>query len=410
MAVCILAVAVIPMLRSFISSAYLNRKARDRLSAMMVAEDIVEGLKGHSFEDTKKAFEDFEKTPSTEDFQLLAKDIVKADTRMKVVSADGILHISVNNLHARTTDETADRVYDATISINALEYRDGGGSTVSYNSQPLSLVRNMSNVYDGVFLYNYPKDWLDVQDIVFKEHEDAYDNPDEVPMADVSKYYKVNIEKSGTNEKRVSANVVVNYYYTGGGAAINPADPVFSKTYGVYDNIDTYEKGGTLKNLFFFYFPGYEFKSAAFNDTGNIGGTAHDDTIIINNKDDIPVSFYIVKQIRYDAAQLYSDELTYSPVVYINEGSSAEIVTDVCSNLNVNLADGSKLDNMEMNRDTVFIYSPGSKAKPADYNPFKGLTEAPMDRIFDVKVDIFRRNKNFDPDSRVAHLDSSTID
>ena len=37
-AVCILAVAVIPMLRSFISSLYANAKARERLSAMMVAE------------------------------------------------------------------------------------------------------------------------------------------------------------------------------------------------------------------------------------------------------------------------------------------------------------------------------------------------------------------------------------
>ena len=407
-AVCILAVAVIPMLRSFISSLYANAKARERLSAMMVAEDIVEGLKGHSYEEAAEAFVNY----SPDKFSLLAEGIVKGDTEITTVSSDGTLEVKIKNLHARTTDKTADRAYDAIVNINALDYRTAEGGTeknTDYNTRPLAVVKNMSNIYDAIFFSNYPKDWQDVQDNIYKDHTDIYGSPDDVKMEDVSRLFEVVIDKPDDDvDERISVKVLVKYYLVKDGASIGDATHPILKEYDVYDNIDTYEAGGTFKNLYFFYYPGYEFRSQAFNSQGLIGGVSHDDTIIINNKKDIPCTVYLTKQIRYDATQLYTDEVSYRPKVYINEGSAAgEAVTDICSNYKINLADESELAGID---NGIFELSPAGKSFPANFEPFKGLSETAMDRIFSVEVQIFEKGKDFKREKRVATLSSSTID
>ena len=412
-AVCILAVAVIPMLRSFISSIYANSKSRERLNASMVAEDIVEGLKNHKSEEIERQF--LEYTPSKwQEFTLMADGIVRSDTRISASMNGDILNVKMKNLHVQSR---ADVLYDATLSFNAASYKlPAAEENIAYNSRSLAKVKDMDSVHDAIFRTVYPTSWttaLDTIKRVHPEYEDVdFSSLSRLMIATVVKEEDAIDGGAGKKYDRISGQVEVRYYLKSFGD-----DPIFKETYPVYDNIDTAKEGGTLENFYFFYHPGYEHEQQAFSSYDPYkltDGTGHHDTIIFNNPDDIPLTFFITKQERYDDANLGADEIKYRPYVIINEGGSTpDMVTDICSNLDLNLLNAESLNLVATN---VFSYPSGKKV-PEGFNPFKGIKGDPEDRFFDVKVAIYAADKktteigdDFPAGRRLTRLSSTKID
>ena|GEM_PF-6570352 len=415
-AVCILAVAAIPMLRSFISSFYANAKARERLTAMMVAEDMMESMKGHKYEELASQFNAYRPGDSSS-FTLFANDMVQDDTRMQVTpigEGDGI-RVEFQNLHAKSA---ADHKYDATLSLNAAMFREP--NTLSYNSYPLVDIKTMSNVYDAYyFTESYSNDIEEVIKTIKSIYPDQYGETNSADlMAELSRLIVAVAEKKGTvtDDKgntfdRIQAYVTVKYFLED-----FSNNPVFEKKYPVYDNVDTASNGGTLRNFYVFYYPGYDLKPASFSIgsdetkcTLGGGGVRHDDTVVFFNKDDIPLAFYAVKQIGDRTGNLNASELGYNPYVVIIQKGSGDMVTDVCSNLNVNLADESTLSGINVSNN--FNISRAGNP-PADFNPFKGLAGESRDRLYRAYVEIFKEKSYpaFNREDRLAELDSTKID
>ena len=413
MAVCILAVAAIPMLKSFISAFYANSKARERLTAMMVAEDVMESLKGHRYKDIEAQLLDYEKG-NTVSFNLFAPGIVQEDTAIsvnRILTDDKSLEelrVTMSNLHAKSR---ADHVYDVSLSINAAMFRSPNTDTVSYNSFPLVGSRKMSAVYDAFFYTDsYRADLEEAIKNIRLIYPDQYDD---ITREDLSRLFVATVEKGGeieaddgTKADRIRATVKVKYYL----GKFSTTAPIFEKTYPVYDNVDTATSGGKLKNFYLFYYPGYDLRTAEFSgfESSNYiwsPGSRHD-TIVFENQEEIPLNFYVVKQVTDIEGNLTAQELGYRPYVVIHEKNSGTMATTVCSNLNVNLADETELTGISAAQNFKVI--PDKKME----DPFKGLVGESTDRLFGAFVEVYKKGSApaFERKNRLAELDSTKID
>lgn len=428
-AVCILVIAAIPLLKTFISSFYTNAKARESLTAMMVAEDIMESLKGHKFEDIEGQFKRYA-DGDTVSFNLFPEKMVRGDTDMKVNIVEhpegDVFEVRLENIHAKSA---ADHKYDATVSLNAAMFRVES-STVSYNSYnsfPLVSSMSMNNVYDAFFYtgsYSYELDEaLNTIESIYPEY---FTDPDTaIDKEDLSRLIVATVEKNGD---RIQAYVTEKFYL--------PSEdkyPIFQKKYPVYDNVDTLVNGGTLKNFYLFYYPGYELKEGSYSTSKEnpdskfnkdkaadyvYTGGGPNDTVILENLSDVDFTFYVAKQIRvnsgagYDVGNLYAEELEYNPFVVIKESAhGGQMHTQVCSNLNLNLVTEEPLPEGKVTVANNFRVLFGNSV-PAldDFDPFRGLVGEARDRIFGAYVEIFKEKSGFNREKRLAELGSTKID
>src|SRR5574344_2106878 len=110
----ILAVALVPLLHSFYVTADTNRKAKVKLRSTMVAQDVMEGLKGYHTEEIAEQFE------HKQDFVLISNNAVGTSSNIAEISGDGSRYeFELKNLEYQSTK------YDVQISLNAAPYKSG---------------------------------------------------------------------------------------------------------------------------------------------------------------------------------------------------------------------------------------------------------------------------------------------
>lgn len=319
-AITILAIIVIPLLNSFLSSHKLNVKSRQTLRATTMAQDIMEGLKAYNLEELKEQFNN----PS-EGFYVIddsmIKGAIKEETALEVDEhgdpCDGLYYFSMSKVTMQGTE------YDALIKVDARDYMEGGahtqkqtnvgadGNPQAHNNDKVAKVGNVNNDpgasvnKDGLYLEadSFREEVLDkIWDAYHTEFEAAGLTRDKInyktPGFTVSRSIRLKIQDSGTkdadNNIIADANISIEYdcSYNGHSEIINGATDVPCDF--------------TSGNFYLFYYPLYE---------------AIDEEIEITNTDKLPLCMTIVKQVdtttdaKLTDAQLMAAEINYAVTV-----------------------------------------------------------------------------------------------
>ncbi|MCR5487517.1 MAG: prepilin-type N-terminal cleavage/methylation domain-containing protein [Lachnospiraceae bacterium] len=396
-AVLILAVISAPFLHSFVTTARVNRKAKNKLNATMAAQDIMEGLKGSRTEEIEAQFAD--PAGVSVNFTLIANEAVR--DRDNIVyqpsDPDGFQYVIKNLKYQNAT-------YDARIKLDAAPYRDKSKQNtsdtpdyVAPNFDPLIQVSAMDNSRDGIFM----ADNREFQDYVMEElkKQDAASD-----WGHVTRTFTIQIAKTGSvgDVDTQLVKVDTEYKDTVTGA-------FYKESNTAYSNEVTASSGCTLRGMYFFYFPCY---------------SAKQDVIDIYNPDKIECTVYLMKQkttVPSELAMLQSLELSYRPKINLFE-SGATIdnkKTTIRSNFTKNLyfsEDPEQYNDPanQLNRaEFGFNYSYGW---PARYYGAEDVANTEqVDRMFEAVVEIYEGGtadspSGWEAEKRLAVLEGSKID
>lgn len=419
-AITILAIIVIPLLNSFLSSHKLNVKSRQTLRATTMAQDIMEGLKAYNLEELKEQFNN----PS-EGFYVIddsmIKGAIKEETALEVDEhgdpCDGLYYFSMSKVTMQGTE------YDALIKVDARDYMEGGahtqkqtnvgadGNPQAHNNDKVAKVGNVNNDpgasvnKDGLYEDQYVQpdgSMLTEKEVVVKniwndeEFNAAFVADDieegefaiDMPSMSVSREeYIIEIEDSGDKDEdgNIIANAKITTVYD---CKYYGSAYVDKKIYGRKDYFCGRFSSG---NFYLFYYPWYEL---------------NDDMITINNKNGLPLCMTIAKQIDSNAgmtdAQLMVAEINYRVTV--------DFVNCTVDNLKVRTNLGTSLVNSnyltaegkdtEITGQVVFWLNHGTPPHKLNIFDLSGIRNTKLgapgtddkvtEMIYDVEVAIYK--------------------
>lgn len=285
----ILAIIVIPLLNVFLTSNKLNIKSRQTLRATTMAQDIMEGLKAYNIEELKAQFNN----PS-EGFYVVDDSIVKGEIKEEAAlevdehgdPCDGLYYFSMSRVTLQGTE------YDALIKVDARDYMEGGSHTgnqpngQAHNNDGIAKVGNVNNNLKG----GLNKDGLYEEEASLREKIlddlwERYGNNEfeangveredvsyTMPGLTVSRTIYIDIEDSGTKDEddNIITDAIITLEYD---CSYSGKSEIIQRQY--YSSF-------TSGNFYFLYYPLYE---------------ALDETIEIDNKDNLPLCVTIAKQI-----------------------------------------------------------------------------------------------------------------
>lgn len=304
-AVTILAIIVVPLMHMFVTATRINVKSRNTLRATTVAQDIMEGLKAYNIDEIKAQFD-----KPTDGFYVvdsrLVKGAIREETALEVDSAgdpdDGIYCFSMGSVKMQGS------VYDALIRVDARGYMDGTMTHDNpFNNDGIAKVGGVrwnksGSSTDGLYAEKQElrQDTLKKIGEKFKTEMNAA-GIDETKITyttaglGLNRTYILDITDSGSTDAdgNVIADAVVSVRIDGCsyGGRVEP-------DFYMIDHVPCGSFAGG--NFYFFYYPLYN---------------TLDETIEINNPDNLPLNMSIIKQTDDPAvltdAQLLAAETAY---------------------------------------------------------------------------------------------------
>ncbi len=435
-AIVILAIIVVPLLHTFISSANANQRARRLLRVTTAAQDIMEGLKADSIEElayqfnypagnevngldsfhlvntslinrggamedgiyevraqinaSDRAVSSFVKTAGNEG-KFKDPDPLQADQAPSVVSEDGGATYSylqkndgkyyfvLQNMNIENTG-SPNFIVDALIEVDATPYRAPdvfSATKATHNTNEIVDISGMNSQRDAFYVQEEALLKEAIQSI------NALHNPTPaVTKEDLQQTIEITVTKTlngalGSTKDRIQVSIEIAYRTAG-----SPSYE-YIKTEDIFDNIAT---GEALENVYLFYQPLYHTLGAA---------TSKKDIIIYNNGDAInyvTATLQVAKQEMSDNTYLASYESGYRCDLKILEPGNpdrADSVTKLRTNLDTNLYAVYDPSFTAPNQATYYYNAYSTTDKDAFLSePIYGEKEE--DRVFDVTIDIYQ--------------------
>lgn len=403
-AMAVLAIIIIPSMRLFSGSFNMNITSKRRMNANVVAEDLMEAIKVNDLEHLTFKFNFPDYVPATADDEYSGFDLIRnamipsiddtyiyqlkktgtssydklapgdAGSSLEatgagtfsdfVPSADGKYYYYINSITNNGTKEK----YDALITVDASDYRAGGSAVQKYNAQELVDVDTVNGSGSASFMQSSSNDTnllATLQEIGSRDNGATYPTLTEDNLYRKFELFVVNA--GGLNTCRIQ------YTYT-------------AKAFGfpdvaITDQSELYSGNAVndpLKDLFFFYSPNYYSKA----------GDVHDE-IYIENKNDLPLNVYLVKQEGAPSTTvLQVDEQLYKVNVSVQEASfKTESITRIRTNIDYNLA-ASTIETLDPNvNQGNFSYNASSGMKSRLVTDLANTKS--KDRYFDVDIKIY---------------------
>lgn len=415
-AIVLLAIVVVPLLHTFVSSARANQKARERLRLTTAAQDIMEGLKADSVEELAYQFNYPDVTHAANpdimvenEFHVLRRSLISGvPQEVRVELNEGTREVSgISDVDAGETDEdkapsvrssdggvsyeftekpsgkyffTMDNVtlqnvqFDALIEVDATRYRSGGSITTDsarHNEKEVIDITGMDTRYDAFYVQP-----ADMTATVVQEMNAKFSPAVALTSKDLSMEIEVSISDTPSPGGKNLTKAKVIYTFT---TDVKPPETVPYEYQKEYDFFSNYATGAELRNIYLFYFPLYEARK--------VSGIA-EDKITYKNPDSVPATFYIVKQQPASTIGLSAKEVAYHCRFNLEEPGGTAPITQFRTNLKTNLFD---------------VYTPAATPVPLTgiHYEFNGTPmdedlvgtlsgEEVIDRVFDVTIDLYR--------------------
>ncbi|NLG05603.1 MAG: hypothetical protein GX567_17530, partial [Clostridia bacterium] len=435
-AITILAIIVVPLLHTFVSSARSNLKARKLLRITTAAQDIVEGIKANTIEEIAYQFNYPDVTNAADpnikkknEFQVIKRsliagdvkeirvdtaigasnrtyaDVVKGEVAGSKASTTASMYSDNNGVDYEFLGQTDGKYYfamadvtmqhanfDALIEIDANPYRAGGTvspATALHNANEVVAINRMNIATDAFYVEDE-----NAMNEALTNINTSYSPTYTVKAEDLHRKIIIDVEQaviSGTT----TTTVKVTYQYTAKHAG--ETDIVCAPEENIVFNNSSSKKD--LKEIYLFYFPYYN-------------GTT--DEIEYHNDDLLPVNLNIVKQVRSTAGtSLQSDENSYKCKLDIYEPgitNPADSMTKLKTNIDTNLYAINtsvilpKLVNVRLYYNSIGI-------TPGGLFDVKDLASSEVkDRIFDIYVHVYNQGAmaaSFPEDQRLTTVSGS---
>ena len=321
-AVAILVLCAVPLLKAFVTSAQTNARARQNLNATTLAENIMEEIKAAGVEDY---------------------GVKSGDT----VTIDGV---DLPVYEAEYSNYSFDgRAYDvkAVMTPSQETYLDGTDEK-AYNAQGIPEISVMDDSRDAVYVED-----KNARFDIIDENADSLGMKAEELLNACRTEYRFAVKE---NHGSYTVTQTVTYKDASGNIIGTP------QTLTIFDSVLT---GADLRSLYVCYIP-------ALRTAGDMYRTQ--ETVVIENRQDIPVDVYLIRQGSQD---------TPLAVSIIESAPSTVAATQIHTNLSVD--DNTDIGSIERNGSSITA----ATAKSAfGFQKMGEAAKADAARLYTVEVTV----------------------
>lgn len=369
-AIAILAVVMIPMLHSFVTSARANAKARKVMEATSVAQNLFEELKSEDL-DTYLASPDCTKTQVMDGVNPV-KDIKGKDVYTYTRTFSNL--------------EMNSRKFGAKVTLDPQGYtgvdpaNPDSASQTNYNTDLYSNLSKLSKSSNGFYIQKSDQELNTAKEFDPGQFEDV--------LKEMTREIMVEVDHDNST-KLTTAHVTVTYK-NASGATLVPINHV-----EIYNNSAslTSTNPSVLSNIFVCFYPMY-----------NMTGTTPTEKIIVKNPTNYKFNLFLVKQTTRDTDPSYSAvqiqnykvalEMVDDRTSFDEDGDgSADVVTSVATNLWKTATDPADPDISLL--DVSFKKSNGNPAVIGTFSAAQLLNMSNLSksdsqcRIYNVKIEVY---------------------
>lgn len=353
-AITVLVIVAVPLLHSFVTAAMTNAKAKKKMEATTVAENVLEQIKG-----TKLAA------------------LLDTTNASVTKNADGTYTVTYD-------DQTVNgQTFNAKATFDASDYSGDTGEN-QYNAEKVADVSNMDVLKDAFYVQDSEQD----RTYAAKLATDIGGNySTDLVLTQMSREAIIDIASTKSGSDNVTT-VTLTYKYSVGALKTETFQTK------IYDNADI--SNGALRAVYLFYSPLYSSTLSA----------SPLDKITINNDNATPVTVYLVKQSTTSDTTTINEQ-NYKAAVTVNENaagaatnwsldSAYQASTAIRTNIGWSVLKQTDGTYKEISSQLILKYSHlsysinGDNAKSVlDYRYITG--EKSQDRIYKVTVEVFKK-------------------
>ena len=410
-AVTILAIIIVPMLRSFVSSYRVNARSRQTMRATTLAQNEMEIFEKEKIEDLldDTKFDYTVKEPNESD---------PDDPGIYEFTRSGIIN-----------DDSGKQMFDVVVKLDP-ERVSASDLYYAQNTQDVLFMNTISGIDSGSYIQRVRNDVNENG-----EDEEVYklyvtrQHPEGVAGTkwDTDKFarelkrkitIKIEQEDQGgykTTVAKVRYDYEIDHVY---GIVPQEYEKYTTKDRVFFNNSQTLDEDGNpveLKSLYLFYAPRYD--------------TPHVDEIIVENENKLPVNVYIIRQNILDPSSpstgvVLDNEIVknakevplgYHASIEIKEGFDADGKTYGRYFTNLNISDSSSLMNPGITDLKLYdcdnIGRTFTKDQIVEYTSLKslGATEA-KDRIYTMEAAVYTHGADPDTEEPLVRLTGTKIE
>ncbi|MDE6663491.1 MAG: prepilin-type N-terminal cleavage/methylation domain-containing protein [Lachnospiraceae bacterium] len=421
-AVFVLAIVVVPLLHSFVSSHRINGKSKQYMRATTLAQDEMEIFEREKIENlidpTKYDYLDKNGDPiqpGSDGSYVFVREGIDNNSGSNVSKFDVVVTLDPE----RSTNTS--RYYDT--NTKELFYMNTIASSDS--AVHVQAIRTASNLkgYDDT-IYEYFAANKNTSGLGSTWGTDEFNR-------NLARRIKVKIyqENNGLN---IATIVKVTYEYVlCKDNIMPPAYQTYTEESIIFNNsaqsVGEDGKLPELKSVYLFYAPRYKGYTAPCSYEWNLNGETNtyktnEEWIVIDNEAELPVDIYIVRQdIFKDGSNTEIDPvpLNYQPRIEIHDGIDGEghTIGHYFTNLNINQPPatpegkviGAQIDfsSLKNNANTSKTYSNSEAVDTIQPKPLNGAGSAQAqekDRIYTMKVEVYTHGVDWKNDSSIAPI------
>jgi len=385
-AITILAIVITPFLHSFATAARTNGKAKRMMRATSVAENLLEGMKPLTLEETvcdlSSGTVSWVNSSTGGSMELLINENLPADAEHLEYAAENasgewkfVGHDSKVYYFALTGIEQDGVQYDASIKLDASDYYMGAEETTAkYNDEELVQLTGLDLNQDVLYVLTQPEEEKVVREFQDRSEEAGYSkerlNRDvQVVIRREEAMYVVDIEITYTD-------------------SVNNSLGEYIRSMQVYKNSEP------VRNIYILYQPNYESISPI------------KDHFTITNDEKLSVGVYLIKQAGDTPSNMLRSEPAYRAEVTVSEkpagGSPNEAAaTTIFSNFSINLgAQKQGASDYGMTDQTKYTYVGPLGNENLELLTRKDiLNQTSRDRIYYTEVKIYSQGAFDNTDS-----------
>jgi len=363
-AITVLVIVAVPLLHSFVSAARTNAKARKKMEATTVAENVMEQIKGTSLSD------------------LLNTSSAGGTVRTEK-NSDGTYYAYFDSQSVNGQTFNARALFDADA------YKTGTApEETAYNDTAVTDLSTMDVLKDGFYVQDSEQDRMYAQKLA---NDIGGNTTADLVLKNLTRSATISISSSRSGNDNVTT-AMITYVYS----YLGKSETMQAK---IYDNSDI--DNGTLKDIYLFYSPLYSSVSSA----------DLKDQIVIINDSEVPVTVYLVKQ-STTADTNDVNQQNYKVGVTVSEKASAassgwqsdESFAAACTirtNIGWSVTKGTDGKYKEIATQPVLTYKHNGSTLQDDrakavlgYTNLQG--EQAEDRIFKVTVQVYKSDDGSD--------------
>ena len=401
-AVMVLAIVIVPLLHSFVTSFRVNAKSKQQMRATALAQNEMEIFEKEKIEDL------IAMTDKDDPTKLVYTVTDKPDPSDP--SDDGCYTFKREKT---INDDSGREMFDVVVTLDP-QRMAGTDRYYDFNTEPLMQMNTISNQDSGSFVQSIRSatnvaDYDTIVYGIFKERKNASGVGATWDIDDFEQKLKrriiVNVSQVDDALGKIT-KAKVTYEYTCEDYDVMPNEyRVYTEESIMFDNAQTFDAAGNrieLKSLYLFYAPRYD--------------TTKIDEIVIENEAKLPIDFYVVRQDiwKKDADEVRSVDALYQAKISIKDGMNGDnTYGKYWTNLNLNEAEiegnGKRIQLSLTDYDNPAQVFSAAEIMAKTGMEKLGQPEA-KDRIYTMEVNVYEAGANPAVDKPIVTMTGSKME